>query len=404
MNASKSQYPINQLAKSTKGSRRKVVKEKKPSKLKGPLSELTADFIAVPVRDMEAFVNRPLPARLEEARKKNGYISRPMNSFMLYRSAYQERTKAFCNETNHQAVSTIVGESWAIEPESVKAKYNRLAVTERDNHQAAHPDYKFRPAKNGPAPRKKAADSSKQADGKLPGSSDLDFDSQDWGATHLRKNRPKLMKRAEQDDVAYKVRKLEHSTDATFPSLEGSNMMDSLRVYNDFRSAPSATRAYPQLYNTADAQWASSQVPYQNTRPLISLPGGMNQHFYNPKPYVDVQLEVDPALLLKNTSDIGTGTSTDNGNGNGNSTSAGTGASMSQQTFRPPTAMATNQLQSAPVPYRDVQYAPAAYVASPLDNADYYNRLPIWEEDVGLRPLETGSQFDEWMGGDQETG
>src|ERR1700744_4958010 len=71
--------------------------------LSAPLSILTKDM-DVPVRDMEAWVNRPVQERLEETKKRKGYITRPMNSFMLYRSAFAERTKAWCAANNHQVV------------------------------------------------------------------------------------------------------------------------------------------------------------------------------------------------------------------------------------------------------------------------------------------------------------
>src|SRR5256885_11832666 len=85
----------------------------KAGKAKGPvidqpLSELTKDY-AIPVKDMAAWVNRPMETRLAEAEKKNGHVARPMNSFMLYRSAYADRVKQYCRENNHQVVSQVSG-------------------------------------------------------------------------------------------------------------------------------------------------------------------------------------------------------------------------------------------------------------------------------------------------------
>lgn len=109
---------------------------------------LTANY-DIPLRDMDQWVNRSAEVRQQEAVKKGGYISRPMNSFMLYRSAYAERVKRFCKENNHQVVSQVTGASWPQEPDEVRKKYEKLALLERDNHQAAHPDYKFAPNKSG---------------------------------------------------------------------------------------------------------------------------------------------------------------------------------------------------------------------------------------------------------------
>ncbi|KAF3481528.1 HMG box protein [Arthroderma uncinatum] len=94
---------------------------------------------------MEAWVNRPVETRLNEAKIKNGKIARPMNSFMLYRSAYAERTKEWCSQNNHQVVSRASGQSWRLEPREIRDQYRRYAATERHNHHKAHPGYKFAP-------------------------------------------------------------------------------------------------------------------------------------------------------------------------------------------------------------------------------------------------------------------
>lgn len=117
-------------------------------KLNQPLSQLTDGYHHLPVRDMESWVNRSEVVRREEVNKRGGYITRPMNSFMLYRSAYAERTKLWCLQNNHQVVSSVSGESWPLEPEGIRCKYNELAKIERINHQAAHPGYKFSPSKS----------------------------------------------------------------------------------------------------------------------------------------------------------------------------------------------------------------------------------------------------------------
>ncbi|KIX04665.1 uncharacterized protein Z518_05535 [Rhinocladiella mackenziei CBS 650.93] len=117
-----------------------------------PLSVLTKDY-ETPVRDMSAWVNRSVEERMAEIDRKKGYIARPMNSFMLYRSAYADRVKQFCKENNHQVVSQVTGASWPLEPKEIRELYERLAIVERDNHQAAHPNYKFAPNKAGKRPR-----------------------------------------------------------------------------------------------------------------------------------------------------------------------------------------------------------------------------------------------------------
>jgi hypothetical protein len=140
----------------------------------------------VPLRDMQAWVNRPAEERQKEVAKRNGYITRPMNSFMLYRSAYAERTKAWCAENNHQVVSSVSGESWPLEPPEVREFYNELAKIERINHQNAHPDYKFSPSKPGYAGSKKR----KSAEISDEESLLTDDPDGDWAASHGVRQRP----------------------------------------------------------------------------------------------------------------------------------------------------------------------------------------------------------------------
>ncbi|KIV79396.1 hypothetical protein PV11_06959 [Exophiala sideris] len=142
--------------------------KKKPAKKGGPvldqpLSVLTEDY-KTPVRDMAVWVNRPVSERMAEVDRKKGYISRPMNSFMMYRSAYADRVKQFCKENNHQVVSQVTGASWPLEPQEIRGLYEQLAMTERDNHQAAHPNYKFAPNKGGKRSRRDDDDSDSDPD------------------------------------------------------------------------------------------------------------------------------------------------------------------------------------------------------------------------------------------------
>ncbi|KAJ5665940.1 uncharacterized protein N7477_008388 [Penicillium maclennaniae] len=117
--------------------------------LSAPLSELTAHMTNIPLRDMDAWVHRSTEVRLQEKAEK-GKVARPMNSFMLYRSAYAERSKRLLSQNNHQVVSSTAGRSWKMEPAEIRDKYEELARIEREAHSRAHPTYKFKPNK-GPA-------------------------------------------------------------------------------------------------------------------------------------------------------------------------------------------------------------------------------------------------------------
>ncbi len=134
--------------------KRKAAKGARPKTLSGPLSELTKDMENIPVKDTEAWVNRSLDVRREEA-EKDQFVKRPSNSFILYRSAYADRARNFQKSANHQIVSSLAGESWAMEPPEIRKQYDAWAKLERENHAKAFPDYKFQPQTNKSAARKR---------------------------------------------------------------------------------------------------------------------------------------------------------------------------------------------------------------------------------------------------------
>ncbi len=146
------------VSKSPKPKKAKVGKGSAPKtvKLEGPLSILT-DGMTIPVRDMEEWVNRPTEVREKEVEKRNGYVTRPMNSFMLYRSAYAERTKMWCAQNNHQVVSSVSGESWPMEPPEVREQYNKLPQPNEQIMPRLIPATSSRPAKAPPLPGRRRA-------------------------------------------------------------------------------------------------------------------------------------------------------------------------------------------------------------------------------------------------------
>jgi len=132
--------------------RSKKLKERSKPNVTAPLSKSTKHMTHIPLRDMESWVHRPIKIRMQEVAKRNGRVARPMNSFMLYRSAYAERAKQLITETNHQKVSEAAGESWKIESREIREKYELLASIEKSNHLKAHPGYKFSPSKKDKNP------------------------------------------------------------------------------------------------------------------------------------------------------------------------------------------------------------------------------------------------------------
>lgn len=132
--------------------RAKKMRERSKAKVHAPLSESTRHLTHIPIRDMESWVYRPIEDRMREVERRNGRVARPMNSFMLYRSAYAERAKELNSQNNHQVVSETAGDSWKLESRQIREKYEILASIEKKNHLKAHPGYKFSPSKKDKQP------------------------------------------------------------------------------------------------------------------------------------------------------------------------------------------------------------------------------------------------------------
>lgn len=144
--ANKSESDEETPRKAAKGKKKYPMDKSKIPQLTEPLSELTKDLEHIPIRDMLAWGNRSKEERDKDIGKV-GRIPRPMNSFMLYRSAYSDRCKIWCAQNNHQVVSTVCGQSWALESPEIRRLYGEYAQIERDSHAKAYPDYRFTPAK-----------------------------------------------------------------------------------------------------------------------------------------------------------------------------------------------------------------------------------------------------------------
>jgi len=147
----------------------------------------------VPVADIDTKVNRPIEQRYAEAArrkgKKEGKTPRPQNSFILYRSAYTARAKAWCGEENHQLVSKVTGQSWGLEPAEVKAEFERLAKIERDRHNLAWPTYRFTPSdpRSGAGGKKrKSASVSDEDEDEDDNQGDIDSEYRPVGANKKR--------------------------------------------------------------------------------------------------------------------------------------------------------------------------------------------------------------------------
>ncbi|KAJ5899094.1 hypothetical protein N7495_003838 [Penicillium taxi] len=260
-----------------------------------PLSELTKYMTDLPIKDMDAWVMRSLAERQREVKLK-GKISRPMNSFMLYRSAYAERAKRLLHQTNHQVVSRATGQSWALEPKCIRDKYEELARVERDNHAASHPDYKFKPQK-GPATTKRVGELSP------PASIMPDPSVSDWEDQYLLAS---IHHRSRSLD-ADMMRMSRHSS--PFAGHE------SVILHDEFSSPWNTSYPDPTVFSgSVDDMAHVEDLHYRRDGPLLEmqygassslagLPGATHDDLIQPQlhymvpEHMDQKVDMDPRLL-----------------------------------------------------------------------------------------------------------
>lgn len=86
---------------------------------------------------------------IEERRQKSieeGKISRPLNSYMLYRKAYQQVARRVIRKDQQQSASQTVGTSWTkLERDEIKSKFRALAKIDHEKHLEAFPTYRYTP-------------------------------------------------------------------------------------------------------------------------------------------------------------------------------------------------------------------------------------------------------------------
>ena len=295
-------------ARNRKAPRKSKADKIRAPRIDAPLSELTKNFAEIPVKDMESHVNRSAQVRQDEARRK-GKVSRPMNSFMLYRSAYAERTKHWCTQNNHQVVSSVSGESWPLEPADIKAKYIEYAKIERANHGIAHPDYKFQPSKNPGAGRKRKDVS----DDSVGEPSDLDEDLE-WTPSLGRRGRTRssnrrLVRKAGYlsddppiDDVRVEMLPSQRSWNRS--SFQASNpgkqvpAAMSVQSLHDGQYYETIVNPYGNQPNIEDVIIRKAEVPV----PLVGFPSSSQHVLLNQQPPGENQgtiehASLDPSLL-----------------------------------------------------------------------------------------------------------
>lgn len=250
-----------------------------------------------PVRDMDAYVHRSIEMRKREVEKKNNHVGRPMNSFMLYRSAYSERTKAWCKKNNHQLVSTVSGQSWPMEPDSLKDKYAELARIERENHAKAFPSYKFRPSKCGPSARRRMRETSGLSD-----SDNVDDD----GASNVSDNDDEYRPSAGvgRQAVARRSARTMNVNDQSFlPSQDWSaspyethhaQQQPNVAVGLPMGSLPSPYYTFPPEHDLQHQQHAQQQLQQQQQHTGQSYVQDAEQYHFFPDSYLSPNMHMQP--------------------------------------------------------------------------------------------------------------
>ncbi|PGH08113.1 hypothetical protein AJ80_07907 [Polytolypa hystricis UAMH7299] len=379
-----------------------------------PLSILTKNMTHIPIKDIEGLVNRPVEVRLKEVAMKNGKIARPMNSFMLYRSAYAERTKEWCSQNNHQVVSRVSGQSWPMEPPEVRDMFERYATIERDNHQKAHPGYKFAPNKNSNTPKKKRAH---EEEGEGSVIEDPDFDIGGYP-----RNMRKRAKGSEGDDGFGSRRSTPLEPDSSYNSRQAtpfdqrvdqySNIdmnRSSWEIVNPGRpmpgmlSPPEQTHYYqPSVHqsmlgpNVEDVTFKKMGVPgmqYENhnSGPLTGIPGNPHpdllppQQQQQPPPQVRTpgpldNIQVDPQLLEFDNS---VGLAPGDGASVNSQPDMWQMSGNGQQQYLP-----NGLLAPEPEQYQPQQQSYPGNMQNVMDGQN------MWSEGQ----VESGSQFDDWFG------
>ena len=270
-----------------------------------------------PTQDIERFVNRAIAVRHKEVEGKNGYRPRPMNNFMLYRKAYQERAKEVSSQSNHQIVSQVVARSWKSEAPEVRERYAGYAQTEKDNHILAFPDYQFRPNKSQKAKKRKAGLDTDDENWTDFGD---DINDPDWGRSSKRPRTRQNRALTYGDEYEYQGQygqsayTLPYHNDPMNTFGASSQARPQLMAAHDPTGDVYSDQIMSQTYSDSlqfdDSQWGSLGMPEGNGVPMVShvsgLPGAGNALLNPPDDfgpttqYGDSHLgQLDPLLVTE---------------------------------------------------------------------------------------------------------
>jgi len=289
------------MSRSPRQKKRKGRKQEDDLVIQEPLSVMTADY-DVPVMDMMVWANRSNEDRYKEVEGKHkGKIPRPMNSFMLYRTAYKERIKKWgAQGDNNQLISKVAGSSWLLESEDLKEFYAKCANTERDNHAAAFPNYKFAPNKN---PKKRNRDD------------DDDESDPEWDCSSVysgkrrrgRHDRDVTRSRSTTPAQAGQYHQPSYHSSPYQASNSDPRMMQHMQAMGYYDQFGRPVMPHSQYYQTnvptyssypQDFQYATTSVPAQTqySTQLVGLPPAATDSFNGQYSSSHQDFAIDPGL------------------------------------------------------------------------------------------------------------
>ncbi|KAM0279033.1 hypothetical protein ACHAQH_004815 [Verticillium albo-atrum] len=76
-------------------------------------------------------------------------ISRPPNSYILYRKDHHKIIKASNPAYTNNQISKVLGQAWKQEKADVRSRYKKMAEELKQNLLRAHPDYRYAPRRPG---------------------------------------------------------------------------------------------------------------------------------------------------------------------------------------------------------------------------------------------------------------
>ncbi len=122
---------------------------------------------------LEPFSGSPSPAARKKShsrRREEGYVPRPRNSFIVFRSWWIAKQRASANgagDGQQNELSKLAGKAWRLMSEEDKQGFIEVANEEQQRHKIEHPNYQYTPTpRNTPsASRSKAKAPARKAGG-----------------------------------------------------------------------------------------------------------------------------------------------------------------------------------------------------------------------------------------------